>query len=203
MTMFKSELFHLAPASWLGMRLDSGRQEIITPKKALARECLPSKGDKLDEALKQSLAYESMVIDGLPDIGLALRSDKVEAKRAREFGESKFPSVDVCVRAGESLMFVECKYKAMPETSIVKSIDEFNVKVVRKFEASQCFYSNEGATLFFGDCIVLFNADSKDKVISMFRRLQLETEGASLQQYKIMDTADFWERYKSIIVSEK
>ena len=202
MTMFRSELFHLDSASWLGSRLDSGRQEIVTPKKALAFECLPNKGDKQDEALKLSLAQESMVIEGLPDIGLALRSDKVELMRARECGETTSPSVDVCIRAGEDLMLVECKYKAMPETSIVKTIEAFNSKVVRKFESSRCFYLHEGAASVNEDCVVLFNGDSKDKVISMFRRLQLETEGALLRQYKIMDTAEFWNQYESVVVSQ-
>ena len=200
MTMSKSELFHLAPESWLGLRLDSGRQEIITPKKALACECLLNKGDKLDEALKLPLAQESRMVEELPDIGFALSSDKIEAKRAKECGESPSPSVDVCIRAGENLMLVECKYKAMPETSIVKTIDAFNFTVVRKFEASRRFYLHEGAHSFVDDCIVLFNGDSKEKVISMFRRLQLETEGTSLRQYKIMDTADFWQQYESVIV---
>lgn len=201
MTMSKSELFHLSSASWLGLRLDSGRQQIITPKKALACECLPNKGDKIDETLKLSLAQETTVIEGLPDIGLALRSDKIEAKRARECGGEASPSVDMCIRAGEDLMLVECKYKAMPETSIVKNIEAFNFSVVRKFEASRRFYSHEGAASFIDDCVVLFNGDSKDKVISMFRRLQLETDtgGALLRQYKIMDTADFWNRYEPVL----
>ena len=200
MTMSNSELFHLASASWLGVQLDSGRQEIITPKKALAYECLPNKGDELGESLKLSLVQESMVIEGLPDNGFALRADKVEARRARECGESTSPSVDLCIRAGEDLMLVECKYKAMPETSIVKTIEAFNFSVTRKFEASRCFYRHEGAVSFIDDCIVLFNGDSKDKVISMFRRLQLEPGGVLLRQYKIMDTTDFWNQYESVVV---
>ena len=200
MTMSKSEFFHVTSESWLGLRLDSGRQEIVTPKKALVCECLPNKGDKLNEVLKQSLERESLVINGLPDIGSSLRTDRIEDKRSKECGESASPSVDVCIRAGDDLMLVECKYKAMPETSIVKTIDAFNFSVVRKFESSRRFYMHEGAHSFVDDYVVLFNADSKDKVVSMFRRLQLEAGGASLQQYKIMDTADFWKRYESVVV---
>ena len=202
MTMTKSELFHLSSASWLGVRLESGRQEVVSPKKALACECKPNKGDTVADVLKASLELESAVIDGLPEMGFALRADRVEAKRAEECKEHASPSVDVCIRAGTTLMLVECKYKAMPETSIVKSIDAFNFYVVRKFESSMSFFRTEGANSFFNDRIVIFNAASKDKVISMFRRLQLELNDKSLNQYKIMDTADFWMQYEAEILSE-
>ena len=201
MNTTKSELFHLSSGSWLGVRLDSGRQEVVSPKKALACECKPNKGDTVADVLKVSLERESVVIDGLPEVGFALRADRIEAKRAEECKEQASPSVDVCIRAGAVLMLVECKYKAMPETSIVKSIDAFNFYVVRKFESSLSFLRTEGASLFSSDRIVISNSASKDKVISMFRRLQLELNDKSLSQYKIMDTADFWIQYEAEILS--
>ncbi len=201
MTMSRSELFHLKAGSWLGSLLDSGRQEVVTPKRALACECKPNKGDSTNGMLRESLKRESLVIEGLPDVGFSLRADRIEVMRARESGESRSPSIDVCARAGENLLLIECKYKAMPETTIVKSIDAFNFSVARKFDASRRFFSKEGANSFVEDYVVLFNADSKDKVVSMFNRLQLETGGASLRQYKIMDTADFRERYGSVVFS--
>lgn len=201
MTKTKSDLFHLSSESWLGKRLDSGRQEVVSPKRALACECKPNKGDTVVEVLKASVERESAVIDGLPEVGFALRADRVEAKRAEECKEQALPSVDVCIRTGAALMLVECKYKAMPETSIVKSIDAFNSYVVRKFESSLSFFRTEGASSFSSDRIVIFNAASKDKVISMFRRLQLELNDKSLSKYKIMDTADFWMQYESEILS--
>ena len=197
--MTKSELFHLSPESWLGMQLDSGQQEVISPKKALACECKSNKGDAVPSVLKASLEQEMVAIKKLPEVGFALRCDKIEEKRAKDAREQQLPSVDACIRAGGVLMLVECKYKALPETSIVKTIKEFESKVVRKFEASELFYRHEGVNSFLPDRIVLFNADSKDKVINMFRRLQLETGGSLLRRYKIMDTADFWMNYESVI----
>lgn len=201
MMMSKSKLFHVAPESWLGLRLDSGRQEVVSPKKALACECKPNKGDTVADVLKASLELEAAFIDKLPEVGFALRADRIEAKRAEECKEQTSPSVDVCIRAGAALMLVECKYKAMPETSIVKSVDSFNFSVARKFESSLSFFRTEGASSFSSDRIVIFNAASKDKVISMFRRLQLELNDKSLSQYKIMDTADFWMQYKAEILN--
>ncbi len=197
--MADSATFNLSPDSWLGLRIDSGRQEVVTPRKALAFECRPNKGEEVEEPLKSSLAQEVVVIEGLPDEGLALRTDRIEKQRAAELKKPLAPSVDVCICAGHNLMLVECKYKAMPETSIMKSVDSFNRYVARKFEASKRFFLHEGARSLGNDRIVLFNADSKDKVLSMFMRLQLESDGSSLRQYKIMDTADFWKQYGSCI----
>ena len=94
-------------------------------------------------------------------------------------------------------MLVECKYKAMPETSIVKSVKTFRETVCRKFDASQSFYAHEGATSFLDERIVLFNRESKDLVVSMFNRLKLEGPDSSLRRYQIMDTHDFWIMYAS------
>lgn len=50
--------------------------------------------------------------------------------------------------------------------------------------------------------VVLFNCDSKDKVLSMFRRLCLEDADSSLRRYVILDTHDFWARYHDMIEDE-
>ena len=198
----KSTFFHLSPKSWLGKRLDSGRQEVVSPKEALVCECKPPKNEPIQEALQPSLERELSVISSLPTDGFALRTDRVETLRAKETGEPLRPSVDICIRAGKSLLLVECKYRAMPETQIVKSVKTFQNTVARKFDASQSFYANEGATRFFSDRIVLFNAASKDKVLNMFRRLQLEETDSPLRIYKIMDTEGFWSTHHERLIEE-
>lgn len=198
-----SALFHLSPESWLGKRLDGDWQMmVISPKEALACECKPQKGETLREELRTSLAREMSEINALPDAGIALRADRVEALRAQEFGELQNPSVDICVRTETALMLVECKYKAMPETSIVKSVKTFHETVCRKFDASQSFYEHEGVHAFLDERIVLFNGESKDMVVSMFNRLKLEDTDSSLQRYLIMDTHDFWMKYQDVVVCE-
>lgn len=99
-------------------------------------------------------------------------------------------------------MLIECKYKALPETSIVKDIETFNSKVARKFDVSQTFYRHEGAHQFYDERIVLFNGDSVDKVLSMFNRLLLEEEDAGLKQYVITDTHGFRRAYWQMVVGE-
>ena len=200
--MVKSTFFHLLTGSWLGKRLDNGLQQVVSPKEALACECQPRENGAIQESLQASLARELSVISTLPTEGFALRTDRVEVFRAKETGEPLRPSVDICIRAGDSLMLVECKYRAMPETQIVKSVKAFQNTVARKFDTSQSFYANEGATRFFSDRIVLFNAASKDKVLNMFRRLQLEDTDSPLRMYKIMDTEGFWATYHEIITAE-
>lgn len=195
-----SALFHLLPESWLGKRLDGDWQMmVVSPKVALACECKPKKGEDLREELQTSLAYEMSEINTLPDAGIALRADRVEALRAQEFGGLQNPSVDICVRAGTALMLVKCKYKAMPETSIVKSVKTFHETVCRKFDASQIFYSHEGVHAFLDERIVLFNGESKEKVVSMFNRLKLEDADSSLRRYLITDTYGFWMKYRNVV----
>ena len=117
MMTLRSSQFFLSPESWLGRWLDSdGQALVVLPKVALSHECQAQKGETVPEELRMSLEREMSEIDAIPDTGVALRSDRVEALRAREFGESQNPSVDVCIRAGRALMLVECKYRAMPET---------------------------------------------------------------------------------------
>lgn len=199
-----SALFHLSPESWLGKRLDGDWQMmVVSPKVALACECKPKKGEDLREELRISLAREMSEIDSLPDAGVALRADRIEALRAQEFEEPQDSSVDICVRAGTALMFVECKFKAMLETSIVKSVKTFHEIVCRKFDAAQSFYEHEGVHAFLDERIVLFNSESKDKVVSMFNRLKLEDADSSLRRYLIMDTHDFWMKYQDVVLYER
>ena len=200
--MMRSALFHLSPESWLGKKLDADARLVVSPKVALSFECQPTKGAEASKELKERLVSEQGVIDGLPDVGFALRADRIEALRGKEFGDGQCPSVDLCIRTRESLILVECKYKALPETSIVKSVKVFNSTVARKFDAAQSFYRHEGARQFFDERIVLFNGDSVDKVLSMFRRLQLENEGRPLRQYVIVDTNGFWSRYSHLFDGE-
>lgn len=197
-----SALFHLSSESWLGKRLDDGWRLVVSPKEALACECKPAKGEILREDLRASLEHELAVIWSLPDTGVALRSDRIEALRAKEFGESQNPSVDICIRTETAILLVECKYKAMPETSIVKSVKTFHETVCRKFEATQSFYAHEGVHAFLDERIVLFNGESKDKVVSMFNRLKLEDADSSLRRYLIADTYGFWMRYRSFVACD-
>lgn len=190
-----SSFFLIDPGSWLGSRLDCGKLESVPLKVALAHECTPNKGAKCRESLQIALDRELMTLAGLAEDGHALRLDRVEALRSQSCGGDAQPSVDVCIRMREELMLVECKYKATPETSIVKSVAAFDRSVIRKFSASHSFLTHEGACQFHNDKIVLFNADSKEKVLSMFLRVCLEEEGSALQEYRIMDTVEFWNTY--------
>ena len=197
-----SELFHLSPESWLGRKLDADTQLVVSPKVALTFECRMNKGESLSAALQSSLDGERAEIDTMSEEGVALRADRIEALHVRECGGSANPSVDICIRAGSVLMLVECKYKALPETSIVKDIETFNSKVARKFDASQTFYRHEGAHQFYDERIVLFNGDSVDKVLSMFKRLLLEEDDEGLNRYVITDTQGFHSRYWKMVVGE-
>lgn len=100
MATMMSAMFHVDPSSWLGKRLDDGRQECCSIGVALAYECRPNKGERLSPELQDYLA-----------------------------------------------------------------------------------------------------AESKEKVLSMFRRLQLEGADDGLLQYQIMDTQDFWTRYRDCVAS--
>lgn len=192
----KSQLqttFGLNPSSWLARKLDEGRCQICTLKEALACECRPNKHEELRSDLRESLEAELGVITALPNGGFVIRCDQVEKLRASELRESPKPSVDICSGAGPELLLVECKYKALPETSIVKTISAFDYNVGRKFVATESFLRNEGASAISSQRIVLFNAESKDKVMSMFKRLPLEVDGddSDLKSYLIMDTMEF------------
>ena len=203
MKPLRSALFFLSPESWLGKRLDGASQSmVISPKETFLDECRPKKGAPVSEELQTSLVHEMSEIESLSDAGVALRADHIEDLRVKEVGGSRNPSVDVCIRAGTALMLVECKYRAMPETSIVKSVKTFQEKVCRKFDASQSFYAHEGVQTFWDERIVLFNCESKDKVLSMFRRLQLEDSDSSLRRYLILDTRDFRVKYGDVVMRE-
>lgn len=146
--MKRSELFHLAPESWLGKKLDADARLVVSPRDALAFECRTNKGEPLSAALHSSLDGERAEIDNMSEEGMALRGDRIEVLHVKECGGLTNPSVDICIRAGNALMLIECKYKALPETSIVKDIETFNSKVARKFDVSQTFYRHEGAHSF-------------------------------------------------------
>lgn len=185
--------FGIKPSSWLARQLDEGRCQICTLKEALAYECKPNKHEELQSDLREAVETELGVITALPNGGSAIRCDLVEKLHASEFDEEQKPSVDICSGTWPELLLVECKYKAMPETSIVKTISAFDYNVGRKFAATASFLWDEGATSISSRRIVLFNAGSKDKVLSMFRRLLLEVddEDTDLKSYLIMDTLEF------------
>lgn len=197
-----SELFHLAPESWLGKKLDADARFVVLPKAALAFECGTNKGDPLSAALQASLDGERAEIDNMSEEGMALRGDRIEALHVKECCGLTNPSVDICIRTGAALMLVECKYKALPETSIVKDVETFNSKVARKFDASQTFYQHEGAHQFYDERIVLFDGDSVDKVLSMFNRLLLEKEDKDLKRYVITGTHGFCRAYWQKVVGD-
>lgn len=197
-----SELFHLTPESWLGKKLDADARLVVSPKAALVFECRTNKGDPLSVALQSSLDSERAEIDNMSEEGMALRGDRIEVLHAKEYDCLANPSVDVCIRAGVALMLVECKYKALPETSIVKDVETFNSKVARKFEAARRFYEDEGVRIILDECIVLFNGESVDKVLSMYKRLLLEDENEVLKRYVITDTHGFRLRYWQRVVGE-
>lgn len=192
-------LFGLNPSSWLARQLDAGRCQICTLKEALAYECRTNKHEELRPDLRESVEVELDVIAALPNGGTAIRCDQVEKLRASKFGEEQKPSVDICSGAGPELLLVECKYKASPETSIVKTISAFDYNVGRKFAATTSFLRDEGMSSISSQRIVLFNAGSKDKVLSMFRRLLLEVDDDDndLKSYLIMDTMEFHANYKN------
>jgi len=198
-----SASFRVAPTSWLGSRLDSGTRDVCSVRTVLAFECKPNKGELPRVDLQEALDPESIIIGRLPDAGMALRGDRIEEIRAAEFKEERMPSVDVCVAGADALLLVECKYRAVPETQIVKSVESFRFNVARKFEASLSFLVQQGATDFAEDRVVLFNAESKDKVVSMFKRLQLQDDAEELKAYCLMDTKDFWKRYQQEICTDR
>ena len=202
MTMPTSSLFHLRPDSWLGGLLDSGRQEVVPPKAALSFECRQNKGECIREDLVETLQREQVAIESCPSCGHALRGDRVETARAYMACEDHKPSVDIVMALPETLLLVECKYKALPETRIVKTIEAFDANVMRKFRASREFFSQQGATAFAPDAVVLFNADSIDKVASMFNRLKLENDAEELRFYKVMDTAQFDQTFLQAFATE-
>ena len=190
-------MFGLDPSSWLARRLDEGRCQICTLREALAYECRPNKHEELPPALCESVESELGIITALQNGGVAMRCDQAEKLRASELGEDQRSSVDICSGAGPELLLVECKYKAMPETSIVKTISSFNYTVGRKFAATMSFLRGEGVSSISSQRIVLFNTGSKDKVLSMFRRLLLEgdSDENDLMSYLIMDSMDFYTNF--------
>ena len=199
-------LFGLEPTSWLVRQIDEGRCQICPLKEALACECRPNKHEELRSDLCELVEDELGVITALPNGGTAIRCDLVEKQRASELGEGQKPSVDICSGAGPELLLVECKYKTLPETSIVKTISAFDYNVGRKFAATTSFLRNEGVPSISSKRIVLFNAGSKDKVLSMFRRLLLEEDDDDndLRSYLIMDTMEFHANFANhFIVQEE
>ena len=197
--------FGLEPASWLARQIDEGRCRVCTLKDALACECRPNKHEELRFDLRESVEAELGVIMALPNGGFAIRSDQVEKLRASELRESPKPSVDICSGAGPELLLVECKYKALPETSIVKTISAFDYSVGRKFAATESFLRNEGVSSISSQRIVLFNAGSKDKVLSMFMRLQLEVDDddTDLKSYLIMDSMAFYAKFANHFIVQE
>lgn len=188
-----SEQFYVSDASWLGQRLDSKIQFVCSLSEALAFECKPNKGELPDPALRSALSEELLVIDASPGLFLAIRGDGVESAWASEMRTDKRPSVDVFVAHANGLLLVECKYRAIPETGIVKSVRSFQENVSRKFQSSIAFLTGEGARLIVEEKIVLFNSESIDKVLSMFERLKNEDDAEELMSYRLMDTRTFYE----------
>jgi len=197
-----SALFRVSSAEWLGLCLDSGIQDVCSIRSALAFECKQKKGQSPRLDLQEALDREMAVINQIPDVGFALRGDNVEKARAAEFKEDLMPSVDVYVAGTGELLMVECKYRAVPETQIVKSVESFTDSVARKFDAAIAFLKSQGAAAIANDRIVLFNAESKDKVISMFKRLQLQDDATALKPYCVMDTEGFWQTYQQTICQQ-
>lgn len=191
-----SEQFHLNSNSWLGMRLDGNEHsQVYSMREALTFECKPGKGESPQADLQNALKEELQFINLLPCGGLALRGDVIEASWSSEFHVDRRPSVDVFACGMNDLLLVECKYRAVPETQIVKSIEAFRHSVSRKFDATTSFLTEQGANSIANVRVVLFNAESIDKVLSMFNRLRLEDENSELGLYQLMDTRDFGTRY--------
>lgn len=200
-----SAAFLADPASWLGSRLDAMpcKVEVIPLKEALMRECEPGKGGCVREFLRNAIADEKAAIEALPSDGQSLRGDQVEKLRKREKGGEERPSVDVYLRMPDCLMLVECKYRAHPDTAIVKSVEAFDRAVMRKFRASREFLACQGCRALAEDSVVLFNAESKEKVLSMFLRLQLQDDRRTLRSFRILDTCGFRDEYmKTVALSQ-
>ena len=93
---------------------------------------------------------------------------------------------------------IECKYRASPETKIVSSVTAFQKEIVEKFKNSRIFILKQSERQISGDCVVLFNSESAEKVKAMFFRLQLEDDDNKLfSEYRIMDTETFCHEYLS------
>lgn len=191
-----SDQFHVCSDSWLGLRLDGSEcNQVYSMREALAFECKAGKGESPQSDLQNALKEELQLINQLPEGGLALRGDVIESAWSSEFRVDKRPSVDILSRGPEDLLLVECKYRAMPETKIVKTIEAFRYNVSRKFDATISFLSEQGVQRVADVRVVLFNAGSIDKVLNMFNRLRLEDEDSELSVYQLMDTCDFGKRY--------
>lgn len=191
-----SEQFHVCPDSWLGLRLDgSGHNHVYSMRDALRLECKAGKGESSQPDLQNALEEELQLINRLPAGGPALRGDVIEAAWSSELRVDKHPSIDVLSSGADDLLLVECKYRAMPETQIVKTIEAFRYNVSRKFDATISFLSEQGVHGIADVRVVLFNAGSIDKVRNMFNRLRLEDEDSELSVYRLMDTCDFGKRY--------
>ena len=186
------QLFGLLPDSWFGQRIRAGKIEIVRPKKALAWECEAGKGEVIPDFLRDVLREESQRIGALPDKGSAIRCDKAERIYAREFQINARKTVDVCIATAKGLLFVECKYKARPDTSIVQSVDDFNNQVAEKFRSTRGIWASQSDKPLRSESVVLFNSDSFEKVLSMFLRLRLEDDERQLfSDFRIMNTAVF------------
>lgn len=191
-----SEQFHVCPDSWLGLRLDGNEHnQVYSMREALKFECKAGKGESPQPDLQNALKEELQLIDQMPAGGLVLRGDVIEAAWSSEFHVDKRPSVDILSSGADDLLLVECKYRAMPETQIVKTIEAFRSNVSRKFDATMSFLTEQGVHGTADVRVVLFNAGSIDKVLNMFNRLRLEDEYSELSAYRLMDTNDFGKSY--------
>ena len=138
------------------------------------------------------MAAELKTIASLPNGGCALRGDKVAKLYAREMGICARKSVDVCADSTSGILLIECKYRAQPETQIVKDVRSFRENVLQKFEETVSFLAEQTTRRIYGRFVVLFNAESLQKVNSMFMRLKLEDDDRRLfANFDILDTKSF------------
>ncbi len=185
--------FAVKDGTWLVSRIHEGKVNVSSLCDALKIECVWKEGQGIS---KDILDKELQVINEVPQHISCIRCDKIERLSAEESHRSQQKSVDICCQISDEMLLVECKYRAIPETCIVKTIKAFNSKIVEKFENSSSFLTNFLNKPFSDDRVVLFNHESIDKVLNMFRRLRLEhDEVHQLANYVIVDTAGFLEHY--------
>ncbi len=185
--------FPVRAGTWLSARIHDGKVQVLPLRDALKVECTWCEGVKCSEDV---LEEESQVIDSVPCDVSSIRSDKVERLAAREAERPQRSSVDVCCRMTTEMLLVECKYRAYPETGLVKNLDAFNSEIVQKFENSSSSLGEFLGLPFSDDRVVLFNHESVDKVLSMFNRLRKENDDVHhLASYVIVDTSEFLNRY--------
>jgi hypothetical protein len=177
--------------TWLGRQTACAKVSWQALSMVLYKECSLSSGDRDCKVPVAILEADRQKIQALPEKLKCLDGDLL----ARQYSVAdRIPcSTDIYywLFKEKAFVLVECKFKAYPETSQVKTPEAFEEKIARKFDASQRFLT-ENQCVFNQARLVLFNSESKDNVFRMFQYLKLASETPErYESYHILALDEF------------